>query len=396
MNAEIGSSSQSTVAVLAPTFPPAYLGGGPIRTLEALISQTPQDFRIFVLTSDRDLGGGPPLPVRPNCWVEGDRAFTYYMSTQRVSKLIRGYFALRRVRPEVLYINSFFDWAFSIFPQLLCRALFVNPPTLLLAPRGEFNEGALAIRSRKKALFIAIYKLLRLNRRIVWHASTELEASDVRRLWGADAEIIVHEDETSLPTRAIAPPPGGSRRLEAIFLSRIVPKKGLLLALQALESTTAEVSFDIYGAEEDVRYADQCRRAASAVPANVSVRFMGSVLPKDVRSCFNGYDVFIFPTAGENFGHVVAEALSASCPVICSAMTPWTDLLDSGAGRVVRSLNVDEWRVAIESHANLGVAERCAMRQAAGESYEQWRSAPKGQHIFVLLQKFRSNNYRIG
>jgi glycosyltransferase involved in cell wall biosynthesis len=46
-----------------------------------------------------------------------------------------------------------------------------------------------------------------------------------------------------------------------------------------------------------------------------------------VREVFSRYDAFVLPTLGENVGHVIAESLSASCPVICSDETPWTDLL---------------------------------------------------------------------
>ena len=47
---------------------------------------------------------------------------------------------------------------------------------------------------------------------------------------------------------------------------------------------------------------------------------------------FSSYDVFLFPTFGENYGHVIAEALMAGCVVITSDQTPWGELnlFDSG------------------------------------------------------------------
>ena len=44
------------ILVAAPLFPPAFLGGGPIRTLDALVSQAPARFNVRVITRDRDLG----------------------------------------------------------------------------------------------------------------------------------------------------------------------------------------------------------------------------------------------------------------------------------------------------------------------------------------------------
>ena len=51
-------------------------------------------------------------------------------------------------------------------------------------------------------------------------------------------------------------------------------------------------------------------------------------------TCSPSADIFLFPTRGENFGHVVAEALSVGCPVLTTPTTIWTDLLTSGGGSV--------------------------------------------------------------
>jgi glycosyltransferase involved in cell wall biosynthesis len=376
------------VAVFAPAFPPAYLGGGPIRTLDALVREAPSTVRMLVLTSDRDVGATYPLSVASNEWVSRDSALVYYMSTNRLCRLLRGFAALRREKPTVLYFNSFFSPLFSVLPQLMRRAVFPAASLRLLAPRGEFSVGALAIKRRKKSLFIRLYKALRLHRRLVWHASSSLEAADIRRVWGKEAVILVRENETSLPNRASAPVrQGKSSTLKAFFFGRIVPKKGLLAVLEALQSATGTVELDIYGDEEDARYAQACRRAAARVSSSVTVRFMGAVHPEEVPARFASYDVMLMPTAGENFGHVIAEALSASCPVICTDTTPWTDLLEAGAGRVVRSWSATDWKNAIDSYAALSVDERLELRIAAGGLYEKWWAAPKGPHVLELLSQ---------
>jgi glycosyltransferase involved in cell wall biosynthesis len=377
------------VAVFAPMFPPAYLGGGPIRTLDALVREAPSNVRMLVLTSDRDLGATIPLPVMSNTWVRRGSASVFYMSTNRLVGVLRGFAALRRENPSVLYFNSFFSPLFSVLPQLMWRAAFPMASIRLLAPRGEFSVGALAIRSWKKTLFIRIYKVLRLHRRLVWHASSILEAEDIRRVWGKEAVVLVRENETSLPARATAPTrQDTSPTLNAFFFGRIVPKKGLLVVLEALKSTSDFVDLDIYGDEEDARYAQACRQAAADVSPSVTVRFMGAVLPEEVPTRFASYDVMLMPTAGENFGHVIAEALSASCPVICTDTTPWTSLLKAGAGRVVPSSAASDWKDAIDSYAALSVGERLELRIAAGLLYEQWRAAPKGPHVLELLNEY--------
>jgi glycosyltransferase involved in cell wall biosynthesis len=43
-------------------------------------------------------------------------------------------------------------------------------------------------------------------------------------------------------------------------------------------------------------------------------------------------DLFLFPTRGESFGHVIHEALRAGLPVLISDQTPWRRLEEQGVG----------------------------------------------------------------
>ena len=117
------------------------------------------------------------------------------------------------------------------------------------------------------------------------------------------------------------------------------------------------------------------------MPPNARVTYHGEVRPEQVRDTFAGYDAFVFPTRGENFGHVIAESLSVSCPVVCSAETPWTDVLKAGGGTVVRELSVNGWRTALQRLAAEGPVERARRRVAAGDAYRRWRSETREVNI---------------
>lgn len=41
---------------------------------------------------------------------------------------------------------------------------------------------------------------------------------------------------------------------------------------------------------------------------------------------------FFFPTKGENYGHVIAEALCAGLPIVIADTTPWRNLQSLGIG----------------------------------------------------------------
>jgi len=64
-----------------------------------------------------------------------------------------------------------------------------------------------------------------------------------------------------------------------------------------------------------------------------------SFTPDASKDIFSQATAFVFPTLVENFGHVIAETLSVGCPVSVTANTPWTELIQSGAGKQLFPVN---------------------------------------------------------
>ena len=56
---------------------------------------------------------------------------------------------------------------------------------------------------------------------------------------------------------------------------------------------------------------------------------MGELNHEQLLEKYKEYHAFIFPTLGENFGHVIDESIKNGCPVILSrSVTPWDDYID--------------------------------------------------------------------
>ncbi|TFC94704.1 glycosyltransferase [Cryobacterium sinapicolor] len=379
-------------AVFAPLFPPATLGGGPIRTIKALVDSAPQDTRTFVYTSDRDMHQLTPLLVKGNTWSERDGVSVYYATPTSIRLYFRGLRAVRNERPDVIYLNSFFNPNFSIVPQILGLLGFWRGARVLLAPRGEFGQGALALRASKKQAFLTLHKAIGLHRRVVWHASSAREEADIRALFGDKATVLVREDETALPLSAQKP--HATRvdgPLRILFVSRLNPMKGLDVLLRSLVLTSAPILLDIYGNAEDEDYVRTCERLIAELPMNVICTTHGSISPDAVREVFADGDVFVFPTAGENFGHVIAEALSVSCPVICSDLTPWSDVLNVAGGTVLRSRDPNDWSAAIRAFSELSNDQIQERRIAAGSAFDAWSTTEKGDHVFAQLAHLKGS-----
>ncbi|MDO4188417.1 MAG: glycosyltransferase, partial [Lachnospiraceae bacterium] len=124
-------------------------------------------------------------------------------------------------------------------------------------------------------------------------------------------------------------------RLNVVFLSRICEKKNLLGAIQILENAKGNVNFSIYGNIEDENYYNLCVQEMSKLKNNITCEYKGIADSEDVPKILSQYDVFLFPTHGENFGHVISEALSAGVIPVISDTTPWLDFKEYNAGYVI-------------------------------------------------------------
>jgi glycosyltransferase involved in cell wall biosynthesis len=342
-------------------FLPGYKAGGPIRVLANIIQQLEQDFCFKVVTRDRDLGDDKPFAnIRGDCWTKvGSNDVKYLGIRERTPWVLRN--IIRKNRPDLIYLNSFFDPAFSLIPLFLGRfRLLSHDFPIVIAPRGEFAPAALAIKSRRKALFCHIAKIIGLCKRVIWQAGSEHEARDIHQVWGEEAEVVIAPD---LPPCFLMPADerGEKRKVlgsvRAVFLSRLAPIKNLLGALQMLITANTPIQLDIYGPMEDTAYWETCQQCIALLPKNISVRYLGPIENSEVGAIFSQYDLLYLPTLGESFGHVILEALLAGCPVLISDQTPWHGLEEDKAGWVVPLDNPGQFRDILHRVAQMDTKE---------------------------------------
>lgn len=336
------------------TFVRHYLPGykcGPIRSVANMVQMLGDRFDFRIVTLDRDLGDESPYPAieADGRWRDVDAARVLYLSRHD-----RSFANIRRIVREtphdVLYLNSFFDPTFSILPLLAIRLGLAPRSGTIIAPRGEFSAGALELKSTKKNSFLALAKLARLHGGLVWQATSDLEQEDIRRVMKGAAERIRVVPNLPSPVggEVLSSPRIQGAPLRMCFLSRISPKKNLLFALDVLKTVRMPVEFDIYGPIEDEPYWRRCESTIADLPPHHSVRWQGSLEHEKVAGMLASYDLFILPTKGENFGHVIHEALSAGTPVLIAQTTPWRDLAADGAGWDLPLDEPDKFRDAIE------------------------------------------------
>ncbi len=361
------------ILVFLPYYLPGYKSGGILRTVVNTVHTLGVHFDFFIVTKDRDLGDVNSYPeVKADSWNNIDGAMVYYLSPKNCN--IKYIYELVRQTPhDIIHLNSFFDNIFTLKFLLLRRLGLLRNESIILSPRGELVEGCIKIKYLKKFLFITISKLFGLYENITWHASSEHEAlgfKKVMRVNSTDIRIAL-----DLPSRLDLPETNitlfSDSHLRVIFISRLTREKNLDFALHIFRNVKANIIFDIYGPCEDVAYWNECLELINQLPSNIITNYRGAVSPDVVLKIVDSYDLFFFPSRGENYGHVIAESLSVGTKVLTSKNTPWLNLARDGLGWDVDLEDSSVFSRIIEDFAaepmSVRLDKRVLVREAASK-----------------------------
>lgn len=370
---------------------PGYKSGGPLQSIANIVESIGDEFNFKIVTSDRDAGDQSKyFNVDCGKWkLVGKAQVMYLAPRQRSLKYISS--LMRNTPHDIVYCNSFFDPWFATVPILARRLSLVPQRPVVLAPRGEFSPGALELKWLKKWLFLGVVRTLQLHSGLTWQASSEYEAEDVSRIMGRLArDIRIAPD---LPRRGafrLQETPRWPRTpLRVVFLSRISPKKNLLFALEVLSRVMVPVEFTIIGPVADRAYWADCQAAITALPDHIQVKVLGPVPPEEVIDALADHHLFFLPTRGENFCHVVAEALQAGLPVLISDQTPWRGLAEAGIGRDLPLAKPEQFvryieKCAMQSNEEAQYLQRSLVRYIK-EKIDQNESVERMRELFLSI-----------
>ena len=345
---------------------PGFKSGGILRSVENTINNLGHEFEFSIITRDRDLGEMKPyLGVKSNQWQWVGGVKVFYLGSEDIS-LSKICDLINNTPHDIIYLNSFFE-------PLTVNVLFskkrnkIGNSPIILAPRGEFAWASLRLKYPKKLLYMFISKLLCFYNDIVWHASTVIEQEDIFDKMNVDvSKVLVAKD---LPIKTISPHTkvkdayeSSDFDLRVVFISRISPEKNLDYALRILSKANKKIVFDVYGSIENEKYWNKCKTLIDKLPENIKMSYCGELEPQNVVKTFSGYDVFFFPSGGENYGHVIAESLSAGTPVLVSHNTPWLGLEQKNLGWDVDLKEIDRFVDIINKLALMSKSERDVKR----------------------------------
>jgi len=308
-------------------FCPGYKAGGPIRSIENISYLLHQDFEIFILTSNQDLGEEKVYPdIIPNKWLKFDeRINVCYLSkdNQSLSSIKK---QITYIAPDFIYLNSMFSVPFTIYPILL-KWLNLIAQRVILAPRGMLKDSALQYKKRKKYIFLNLLKKIGGFNNIHFHATDKQEAKDIIDKLNVNQKYI---------TQLSNPPNSKIQELKKIskaigevrlvYIARIHPVKNLLFLLRVLQQSKHDIQLNLYGPIENMEYWEKCKELICNLPSNIKVSSLGALPHHQIKGVLANHHFLVLPTQGENFGHSIFESLSFGRPVIISNQTPWKNL----------------------------------------------------------------------
>lgn len=148
-----------------------------------------------------------------------------------------------------------------------------------------------------------------------------------------------------------AMPPRGSFRAKwkigngeriVLFLSRIIPRKGADLLIEAFATVNGgRGRLVIAGPEGEPGYVGKLKELARRRGVEGRVIFTGPLYEREKTAALMDADVFALPSSYENFANAAAEAVACGVPVIVTDRCGIGPLVDQKAGVVIRRNGVE-------------------------------------------------------
>lgn len=244
---------------------------------------------------------------------------------------------------EVVHIHAVFSYA--ALPAAIFARLAGVP--YIVRPLGVLNRWGMQNRRPwlKRLSFNLIERQL-----LAWaaliHFTSEQEKTEAAEL-GLSTPSIVLPLGIDVPelNRAGVPADWYTKRFPALagrtillFLSRIDPKKGLDLLLEAFAEAHRQQPHLalVLAGEGAADFVGKLQAQVERLQLAADVVWAGFIAGSDKAAALAGADVFVLPSYSENYGIAVVEAMAAGVPVVISDQVGLSsDVGDAQAGLVV-------------------------------------------------------------
>ncbi len=244
----------------------------------------------------------------------------------------------------------------------------------IVTPRGMLEPWSLSQKKWKKKLALWLYQLKDLKTSVCIFTTAEMEAQNVRKL-GVNVPIAVIPNGISTEGYTCRKSMDKVKK-QVLFLSRIHEKKGIEILVDVWEQLIPQFpdwNLVIAGNGEEV-YINQLKDLVSQKSLNGSVQIIPPVFGEEKLDLYQTSSLFVLPSYSENFGMVIAEAMSCGVPAVTTKFTPWNLLNGNMVSMGVQAKEKTGWCIEL-SKEELEKAMREAMSMSAQELYDMGQKA---------------------
>lgn len=262
----------------------------------------------------------------------------------------------------------------------------VAPDELLpFFPTGRVQERLRTLVTRHVLPYSPLHRRLVRRSAVVLAINHETLAL-ARRLGARDARLFV---DAGLPASFYAekvPPSQAEPPLRLLWVGRLLPRKGLNLALSALSRVRVPIQLTILGdgplASELPRWIDQYGMSAR-------VEWRGHVPWDEVRAAYRSHDLFFFTSLRDTCAAQLLEAMANGLPIVTLDMHGGRVLVPDDAGMRIPVTTREETQNRLAravEHLAAHPTLRAAMRQAGLEAARKHEWSRRADYMIDLYR----------
>lgn len=188
-----------------------------------------------------------------------------------------------------------------------------------IRPLGSLDPWSLSRHSLRKRAFLRFGGRRAIGDAAFVHYTSDREREGAERRLGLANGVVVPLGVETAPER---PPRDAGGPREILFLSRLDPKKRPDVLIRAIGELKRRGALDgvrtTIAGDGDSSFVRDLVALADSVGAGDAIRFAGWVAGEAKADALRRADLFVLPSAQENFGAVVVEAMAAGVAVIVS------------------------------------------------------------------------------
>ncbi|WKN32545.1 glycosyltransferase [Porifericola rhodea] len=332
------------ILTIVPSYKPAYIYGGPIesvaRLCEGLVSSG-NVVDVFTTTAN----GNKELEVKPGSTVNVDGvSVTYFRRITKdhthISPALWKSLNNNVKKYDIVHIHSWWNILVMV-AAWICHQSGVK---VIISPRGMLSAYIInTTHSIPKKILHKSFGRKALAK-AVFHATAVSEKNECEGLIPNWKGFLL-PNILNLPESIIIKPDNETFTL--VFLSRIHPKKGIELLLEAVAQCKLPLKLEIAGSGEQT-YISELQAKTAILGIEEKVDWIGWKNYEEKFDVLMQADLFVLTSYNENFANVVIEALHVGTPVLISEQVGLASFVQENNLGWVSALKVSAIKAAIE------------------------------------------------